>query len=58
MEDRELDEILSDHGDLEGVFAEVIGEGERVFTNCNVCGRELIMTDEEAMGMCQICANE
>lgn len=29
-----------------------------VFTNCNVCGRELMRSDEEAIGMCAICANE
>jgi hypothetical protein len=33
-------------------------EREVVFTNCNVCGRTLHTTDEEEMGMCQICADE
>lgn len=29
-----------------------------VFSNCNVCGRELIRQDEFACGMCMFCANE
>jgi ribosomal protein S14 len=29
-----------------------------VFTDCNVCGRELIYSDEERMGMCRMCADE
>jgi hypothetical protein len=31
---------------------------EPVFSNCNVCGRELMRDDELAVGMCAICANE
>lgn len=59
-EPRDLDEMLSDHGDLEGVFDELLGDSEElpIFTHCNVCGRELIETSEEECGMCQICMNE
>lgn len=32
--------------------------GIKVFDNCNVCGRKLHGEDEEAMGMCQGCADE
>lgn len=32
--------------------------GEVVFTNCNVCGRELMTSDEESMGMCRLCSGE
>lgn len=31
---------------------------KHVFSNCNVCGRELVREDEFAVGMCAICANE
>lgn len=30
----------------------------RVFTNCNVCGRQLHGADEDRMGMCERCAEE
>lgn len=29
-----------------------------VFTDCNVCGRELIRDDELAIGCCAVCSNE
>lgn len=55
-EPRDLDEMLSDHGDLEGVFGELLGDSEEFV--CGVCGDELIMTDEEQSGICQNCLNE
>lgn len=33
-------------------------ERRKVFDNCNVCGRRLHTEDEDAMGMCLICADE
>lgn len=29
-----------------------------IFSNCNVCGRQLVRDDELSVGMCAICANE
>lgn len=51
-EDNPADEIPADKESYEA------WERQTVFTNCNVCGRQLIETSEEEMGMCQICARE
>ena len=34
-----------------------VPKSERVFTHCNVCGRKLHDPEENAVGMCAICAN-
>lgn len=33
-------------------------ETKKVFTNCNVCGRQLMDEEEFQIGMCLICASE
>lgn len=49
---------LNDHRERCAECEEIEDDREVVFTNCNVCGRKLHTTDEEAMGMCAICADE
>ncbi len=49
---------MDDESELDDVLDGLLDEQQVVFTNCNVCGRQLIMADEEACGMCQICMNE
>lgn len=53
-EDNPADDVPADRESYEAWEA----ERKPVFTNCNVCGRQLITTDEDEMGMCQICARE